>query len=332
MPTQFGSPIYEGHQSGFDSSAVAILRAAGALIFGLWTSALGFILPFYMYPLVLTTIAGKTTTTEFTVTNSGPKTTNPHDPDRTPGGSSCGSAAAVADLQVPISLGSQTGGSIIRPASFTGIFAMKPTHNAISPEGQKTFSPTFDTFGFFARSMEDLQLLADVFSLQDDEPPKDVPLSEAAVALIRSPFWSRAGPGTVAAMDRAATVLRDSGIKIDEVSFPVEIGDSETLKRLQKVIMSCEARVAFLREYRVDKTKLDPQIRGLVENDAKYTNREMAQALDKYARMRPIIDDLAAKYSAVITPSVVDESPLGLDDMGSAAFNTIWTVSYVPAA
>lgn len=204
---------------------------------------------------------------------------------------------------------------------------MKPTHNAISPEGQKTFSPTFDTFGFFARSMGDLQLLADVFSLQDDEPPKDVPLSEAAVALIRSPFWSREGPGTVAAMDRAATVLRDSGVKVDEVSFPGEIGDSETLKRLQKVIMSCEARVAFLREYRVDKTKLDPEIRGLVENDAKYTNREMAQALDKYASMRPIIDNLAAKYSAVITPSAVDEAPLGLDDMGSAAFNIIWTVS-----
>ena len=100
--------------------------------------------------------SGKTTTTEFTVTNSGPETTNPRDPNRTPGGSSCGSAAAVADFQVPISLGSQTGGSVIRPASYTGIFAMKPTHNGISLEGQKAFAPTFDTFGFFTRSAEDL--------------------------------------------------------------------------------------------------------------------------------------------------------------------------------
>ncbi|PTD07630.1 Glutamyl-tRNA [Fusarium culmorum] len=141
MPTQYGSPIYQGHQPSFDSSAVAILRAAGAIIFG------------------------KTTTTEFTAMNSGPETTNPHDPNRTPGGSSCGSAAAVADLQVPLSLGAQTGGSIIRPASFTGIFAMKPTFNAISIEGQKAFAPTFDTFGFFGRSIDDLKLLADVFSL-----------------------------------------------------------------------------------------------------------------------------------------------------------------------
>ena len=89
--------------------------------------------------LMMFYFAGKTTTTEFTVTNSGPETTNPHNPNRTPGGSSCGSAAAVADFQVPLSLGGQTGGSLIRPASFTGVFAMKPTHNAISPEGQKSF-------------------------------------------------------------------------------------------------------------------------------------------------------------------------------------------------
>ncbi|PGH18783.1 hypothetical protein AJ79_00196 [Helicocarpus griseus UAMH5409] len=113
--------------NAFDSSAVAILRAAGALIIG------------------------KRTTTEFTLTNSGPDNTNPHGPNRTPVGSSCGSAAAVADLQVSLSLGSQTGGSIIRPASFTGVFAMKPTWNAISLEGQKSFSPTFDTFGLFSQ-------------------------------------------------------------------------------------------------------------------------------------------------------------------------------------
>ncbi|POS71860.1 amidase [Diaporthe helianthi] len=164
---------------------------------------------------------GKTTTTEFTVTmhNSGPDTTNPHDPGRTPGGSSCGSAAAVADFQVPISLGAQTGGSIIRPASFTGTFAMKPTHNSISTEGQKEFSPTFDTFGFFARSLEDLQLLAGVFALQDDKSPKDIPLQNASVALINSPFWPRAGPGTVAAMSKAATILKNSGVKVDVGRF-----------------------------------------------------------------------------------------------------------------
>ncbi|KAK3387740.1 amidase signature domain-containing protein [Podospora didyma] len=213
MPTQFGSPLYQGHQSGFDSSAVAILRAAGALIFG------------------------KTTTTEFTVTNSGPDTANPHDPSQTPGGSSCGSAAAVADFQVPISLGAQTGGSLIRPAS------------------QKTFSPTFDTFGFIASSMQDLQLPADVFGLQDDEPPASkIALEKATVTLIKTPPWHRAGPGTVVAMEKAVTILEEQGIKIEEVSSP-----------------------------------------------------PASFALDGFASMRALADDLAAKYFVIITPSAEQE-------------------------
>ncbi|KAF2963233.1 hypothetical protein GQX73_g10340 [Xylaria multiplex] len=287
MPTQFGSPIYQGHQPGFDSSAVAILRAAGALIFG------------------------KTTTTEFTVTNSGPDTTNPHDPNRTPGGSSCGSAAAVADMQVPLSLGAQTGGSIIRPASFTGVYAMKPTHNAISTEGQKTFAPTFDTFGFFARSIEDLQLLADVFALKDDEPPQEVPLEHVSVALIKTPMWESAGPGTVIAMNEAAKILTSCGVCVEEISFPPKIADVENLKRIQKVITMGEAEAAFLREYRLDKTK-------------------RVQALDAYANMRQTINNLAEQYSVILTPSVIDEAPLGLSDMGSAAFNTLWTGFHMP--
>ncbi|KAH6853276.1 amidase signature domain-containing protein [Chaetomium sp. MPI-CAGE-AT-0009] len=306
MPTQFGSEMYQGHQPGVDSSAVAILRAAGALIFG------------------------KTTTTEFTVSNSGPGTTNPHDPRRTPGGSSCGSAAAVADFQVPISLGSQTGGSLIRPASFTGLFAMKPTHNAISTEGQKAFSPSFDTLGFMARSMQDLQLLANIFGLQDDECPRDVPLGEASVALIKSPMWHRAGPGTVAAIKNAVTILEDSGVKVEEVSFPPEFGDEETIKEIQRVVMGSEARVSFLGEYRINRTKLDNNICDLVENSSGITHQQRIQALDGYANMRAIADNLAAKYSAIITPSAVDEAPLGLDDMGSAVFNTLWTVTFPP--
>ncbi|KAK3899282.1 amidase signature domain-containing protein [Staphylotrichum tortipilum] len=306
MPTQFGSPIYQGHQSGFDSSAVGILRAAGALIFG------------------------KTTTTEFTVANSGPGTTNPHDPNRTPGGSSCGSAAAVADFQVPLSLGAQTAGSVIRPASFTGIFAMKPTHNLISTEGSKSFSPMFDTLGFFARSLEDLQLVADVFALEDDEPPTSVLLRATSVALVKTPMWSWAGPGTVAAMEKAARILRDSGVDVHEVSLPQELGDLQTLKRMQKVIMSGEARAAFLREYMVDNAQLGPEIAALVENSAKYSRKQMAESLDRYAAIRPIADKFVGGYAAIITPSAVDEAPLGLDNMGSAAFNTLWTGLHMP--
>ncbi|KAF7518526.1 hypothetical protein G7054_g13426 [Neopestalotiopsis clavispora] len=306
MPTQFGSPIYEGHRSGFDSSAVAILRTAGALIFG------------------------KTTTTEFTVANSGPNTTNPHDPDRTPGGSSSGSAAAVADMQIPISLGAQTGGSIIRPASFTGIFAMKPTHNAISTEGQKTFSPTFDTFGFFARSVDDLKLIADVFNLKDDNCPQETSLENVSVALMKTPMWPSAGSGTIAAMEKAAELLQKSGVHVQEVPFPPEIADAETLKRMQKVIMAGEGQPAFIREYRANKTRLGPEIRDMVENTLHYTHRERMDAIDRYATFRHTINNIAQNYSAILTPSAVDEAPIGLGDMGSPAFNTLWTGFHMP--
>ncbi|OBS25952.1 hypothetical protein FPOA_06485 [Fusarium poae] len=306
MPTQYGSPIYQGHRPGSDSSAVAILRSAGALIFG------------------------KTTTTEFAVANSGPETTNPHDPNRTPGGSSCGSAAAVADLQIPLSLGAQTGGSVIRPASFTGIFAMKPTFNAISVEGQKAFSPTFDTFGFFGRSVDDLELLADVLCLKDDEAPVNTPLNEISVAIIKTPMWSAAGPGTVSAMEKTIAILRSNGINVEEVTFPAEVNDAEELKRVQRLIILGEGQASFLREYRIDKAKLSNEIRDIVENTSNITNAAKTEATYKLCKMRDIIDSLVKRYTVVITPSAIDEAPLGLGDMGSATFNTLWTGFHVP--
>ncbi|KAI3542635.1 hypothetical protein CSPX01_06840 [Colletotrichum filicis] len=303
MPTEYGSPIYRGYQPSSDSAAVAILRASGALIFG------------------------KTTTTEFTVTNSGPDTTNPRDPKRTPGGSSCGSAAAVAALHVPLSLGAQTGGSLIRPASFTGVYALKPTFNAISTEGQKAFAPTFDTFGFFARCVEDLQLLTDVFGLEDDESAKDTPLGEVSIALMKTPMWPAAGPGTISAMEKAAAILRDRGVKVEEVSFPPEISDPDELKRIQKVITLAEAQTSFLREYRLEKENLAPEIREIVENTTNVTHKEREQASDTYSQMRHVMNNLAQKYTAILTPSAVDEAPVGLEDMGRATFNTMWTAS-----
>jgi Asp-tRNA(Asn)/Glu-tRNA(Gln) amidotransferase A subunit family amidase len=233
----------------------------------------------------------------------------------------------VADFQVPLSLGTQTGGSVIRPASFTGIFAMKPTYNAISPEGQKTCTMTIDSFGFFARSIEDLQLVADVFALNDDGPLKDISLKEARVAFIKTPVWPRAGPGTIAAMEKAARILESHGVKVEQVSFPSEFSDVDALKRMHSVVANSDAQEAFLREYRMDKTKLAPEIRSLVENSSNYTRQERVQAMDRYASMRPIFDKIAANYSAIITPSVVDEAPLGLNHFGSAAFNWFWTVS-----
>lgn len=203
---------------------------------------------------------------------------------------------------------------------------MKPTYNAISTEGQKTCAMTIDSFGFFARSIEDLQLVADVFALNDDGPPKDISLKEARVAFMKTPVWPQAGPGTIAAMEKAATILESHDVKVEEVAFPPEFSDLDALKRMHSVVANSDAQEAFLREYRMDKTKLAPEIRNLVENSSKYTRKERLQALDRYASMRPIFDEIAANYSAIITPSAIDEAPLGLNDFGSAAFNWFWTV------
>ena len=160
-------------------------------------------------PVPKSDITGKITTTEFCIRKSGPETTNPHDPKRTPGGSYCGSAAAVADFHVPIALGAQTGGSVIRPASFTGGFALKPIYNAVSHEGTKVSFMIYDTLGIMTRSVANLQLLADAFELKDDEPFQHVSLGKAKISIIKTLFWAIAGPGTISAMNKAAKMLRD---------------------------------------------------------------------------------------------------------------------------
>jgi Asp-tRNA(Asn)/Glu-tRNA(Gln) amidotransferase A subunit family amidase len=199
---------------------------------------------------------------------------------------------------------------------------MKPTFNAISLEGTKTVSLIYDTLGFFARCLEDLRLVADVFAIEDDELASDVPLEEASVAVIKTPMWAQAGPGTQAFQARS--------VKVEEIPLPLEaeIGGSEGLERMQKSVVNREARVSLLREYRVGKTKLAlaPSIRHIVENSGNVTHKEHIDAQDRLASLRSVIDKLAAKYDAIVTPSAVDEAPLGLGDMGSPVFNTLWTV------
>jgi len=126
-------------------------------------------------------------------------------------------------------------------------------------------------------------------------------------------------------MERATTILQNSGVKVEEVSFPSEVADAKTLERIQKVIIIGEAQVSFLKEYRVDKTKLAEEIRDIVENTSNISHKGRVEASDTYASMRRVINNLAETYSVILTPSAVDEAPLGLGDMGSATFNTMWT-------
>ncbi|RGP74762.1 amidase [Fusarium sporotrichioides] len=299
MPTQFNSPIYEGDAPQVDAASVIILRKAGALIFG------------------------KTTTTEFAATTQGPATTNPHDSSRTPGGSSSGSGAVVGDFQVPIALGTQTGGSTIRPASFNGIYGFKPTWNSISREGQKMFSIINDTLGLYARSVADLNLLADVFALEDDQPPNpNVLLKGLRIGICKTMVWPQAGYGLVNAMIKAIELLRSNGAIVTEIEFPEHLQD---LPDWYSTIFNSDGRTAFLPEYRLDKNRIADQLVGHVENRMKISRAAQLKAFDNIAAARPVVDDMLSQFDAVLTPSVPDEAPEGIESTGSAAFCQIWT-------
>ncbi|EXK25407.1 amidase [Fusarium oxysporum f. sp. melonis 26406] len=292
MPTQFNSPLYDGHFPETDAASVRILRHAGALIFG------------------------KTTTTEFAAIHVGPKTHNPHDPLRTPGGSSSGSGAAVADFQAPMALGTQTGGSVIRPASFNGIYGFKPTWNSVSREGQKLYALMYDTLGWYGRCVGDLVLLADIFELRDDKDEEHAfnGIEGARFAICKTAVWPEAGPGTQDALARAADLLRSHGAEVEELGLPEEFND---VPEWYRIGLHTEGRTSFLAEYRVGRDQIGQVLIEHVENSDNFTRKTQLMASDKLAAMRPVFDFIASQYAAIITPSVPDEAPVGLESTGS---------------
>ncbi len=302
MPTQHNSPIYAGHRPGQDAGAVATLRAAGALIFG------------------------KTDTTEFAAAGRPAATRNPFDLARTPGGSSSGSAAAVADHQVPLALGTQTGGSTIRPASFCGVFALKPTWNVVSREGLKVYSLTLDTLSWFARDLNDLGLMCDVFDVHDDAPPHPVPVQGMRIAYCRSPVWDHATAGTPEAMADAAAKLRAAGAVVTDLDLPDGFAD---LGALQHIVMHGEGRAAFLNLARATPHLLHDEFHARVENREGITRAQLTHAYDHAARCRTEFDAIARGYDAVLTPSAKGEAPIGRHP-GDAVFNRMWTLLHVP--
>ena len=302
MPTQYNAPQYRGFSPGIDAACVAILRARGAVLLG------------------------KTSTVEFGATGRKPATRNPHDASRTPGGSSSGSAAAVADGQVPIALGTQTGGSIIRPASYCGVFAMKPSWGFVSTEGARRFAPSLDTVGWFARDVEGLAAVYDAF---DPEPAVSVPYAVAGsrIGWCRTPFWHRVEPSMAQAFARARDMLEAAGARVEELALPAPF---ETLLDLHTTIMFGEGRRSFLDEYLIHGGWLDEGMRGIAENAAGITAAQITAALDVAASCRVVFDRMAGAFDAVIAPSAVGEAPVGLSATGDYAMNALWTLLHVP--
>ena len=217
MPTQHNSRIYQGHRPAEDAACVALLRAAGAVILG------------------------KTQTVEFASVGAKPPTRNPHDPERTPGGSSSGSGAAVGDHMVPLALGTQTGGSTIRPASFCGAYGMKPTFGTVSFNGAKHYAPSLDTIGWIAAGVEDLGLVARAVGLLvQPAPPRE--LESLRIGVCHTPHWPDAEPASRDAVQATATALGDAGGTIDEIALPDSFDD---LTAAQNTVMHGEGRYSF---------------------------------------------------------------------------------------
>lgn len=302
MPTRHNSPLYENSVPAIDAACVKSLRAAGAVVFG------------------------KTDTTEFAAVTRGGKARNPYDPRRSPGGSSSGSAAVIADGQATIGLGTQTAGSTIRPASFCGVYAMKPTWNAISREGLKMLAASLDTLGFFTRSADDLAILADVFAFEDRDAPRPFALEGARIAACRSPAWPKAEPATRDAFDRGCALLRAAGATVVPLDLPPGFA---ALPDHQATVIAAEARVSLLSEAQASPDRLHDDLKAMVENRKGITRTMLLDAYDAAALARTAFDRLGSEFDAVLTPSAVGEAPIGTIT-GDPSFNVIWTLLHVP--
>ena len=315
VPTELGTPIHTGRLPYKDAWVVSRLRQAGAIIMG------------------------KTVTTELATYAPG-KTKNPHDPNRTPGGSSSGSAAAVASYMVPLALGSQTNGSIIRPASFCGVFGFKPSFGMIPRTGVLRQSTPLDQLGVFARSTEDVALLTQVLAGYDEEDSSTTYLratphllSVAAeepplppkIGFVKTPVWDRADEMCKEAHEELCETL---GENVEEIELSPSFG---YVLDHHKIIMEADIAYSYSHEYETAKNLLSDSLRGQIERGMSYSAVAYHRAMSQQAILDVILAELFQEYDVLLTPSASGEAPIGLDDTGDPSFCTIWTFCGVPA-
>ena len=300
MPTEHGSPIYRGNRPFADAACVALIRAASGVILG------------------------KTVTTEFANRHPG-ATVHPHNADHTPGGSSSGSAAAVADFQVPLALGTQTGGSTIRPAAFCGVIGYKPSFGEFSRVGVKMQCQNLDTLGIVCRSLEDVALLRGVLRAQE---PRRVDRESAAprIGFCRTPAWEHADGDTHALLEHTAAVLAAAGATVQDVALtPSDILDHH------RRIFEFEAARNYAYEYEVHGEKLSEALRdGLLARGRALPLPAYVEAIETSEAFRRNLDDVFAEVDVLLAPSAMGEAPQGLDSTGDARFNAIWTLAWTP--
>ncbi|MBI3938347.1 MAG: amidase [Betaproteobacteria bacterium] len=301
MPTAYGSPIYEGHRPAADAACVGMARAAGALIMG------------------------KTVSTEFATSHPG-KTANPHNPRHTPGGSSSGSAAAVADRMLPLALGTQTGGSTIRPASFCGVVGFKPSFGLVNRAGVKPVAESLDTIGLFARSVADVALLfAGVTGCPEVAEIAEVPAPR--VGIWRGAKWPEALPETVSAVEDAAARVARAGARVSEVEVPGEFAE---LAKAHHEIEYFEMARGFAYEFEHHREKLSEKFRSRIEHGRHCTLATYCESLALADQCRKRLAALFSDYDVLLTASAPGEAPEGLANTGNSVFNRNWTLLQVP--
>ena len=304
LPTECGTPIHAGRRPLEDASCVARMKAAGAVMMG------------------------KTVSTEYALYHPG-KTRNPLNLAHTPGGSSSGSGAAVGDYMVPIAFGSQTAGSLIRPASFCGVCAFKPTHGDTNLSGVLTLEPSFDTLGFMGRSFDDLASFAAIVHNVTPTPLADGISCRPRIGLCRTPMWSKAEQASIAALEDAADQLASLGAQIDEVRLPAAFDD---LLNTHATILRAALTRSLGENYRIHKDQMSQVLRTMIE-DGLAVPAAREEALRSHAKAcRAAVNDVFGDWHAFLCPSVVGEAPRGIAATGSPVFQAMWTLLQVPIA
>jgi Asp-tRNA(Asn)/Glu-tRNA(Gln) amidotransferase A subunit family amidase len=311
--TECGSPLLKGRQPMRDCTAVARLRAAGAVIIG------------------------KTVSTEFAYFHPG-TTRNPHDLERTPGGSSSGSAAAVAAGMVPLAVGSQTNGSVIRPASFCGVYGVKPTHGMISRHGALMLSRTLDHVGVFSRTLPDAALILEVLAGYDENDEDTRPMASPAfletlgenpprpplLAFVRTPVWDKADGECRAAFEQLATSLGDRAVTFDLPEPFAGAWDD------QRVIMATDMAHNFGALVERGGAASSQQLRDLLAEGGKTSALRYLAAREHGKRYAAGLNEIFKEYDAILTPSAPGIAPRGTAT-GNPAFNTLWSLTGLPA-
>ena len=301
LPTDYGSPVYAGNHPIADAASVALCRAAGGILLG------------------------KTVTTELANMTPG-ATRNPHNLAHTPGGSSSGSAAAVADFMLPLALGTQTAGSLIRPAAFCGVVSYKPSHNRVPKAGVKSLSETLDTVGCFGRSVRDVALLGAV--LTDDSRLFDHnafnQVTSPRIGVCRTPQWKCADSDTHQVWSQALAALAGHTVALE---VPAALSD---LVELQKAVQAFETARSFSHERLHHLASLSGPLQTLLAQGMAISGSEHANNLQSTALARQQASLLFADCNVLLAPSAFGEAPIGLQSTGDPLFCRSWTLLGLP--